>query len=266
MSQENVEVVRAQFAATNERDFPRAMSFYAEDVELVVDPDAFLQAGTFKGREAVGQWFADWLTTYERGYRFEIDEARDLGDVILLVARHRGRGRGSGAEVRGETGYLYTVRGGKIVRAELYRSRAEAIEAAGLQHVETVRRGYELYAAGDLEGVADLFSSDAEVAGAGGLGLEDTATERRRGPEGFLRAVEEALEAFDDYTVEPEDFIDAGEAVIVPVRISGRGKVSGATLETRLAHLWAFHSDGKVILGEVYRTVDEAREAARRLG
>ena len=37
MSKENVEVVRDQFAAVNERDFPRAMGHYAEDVELVVD-------------------------------------------------------------------------------------------------------------------------------------------------------------------------------------------------------------------------------------
>jgi len=57
MSQENVEVVCDQFAAVNERDFPRAMSHYAEDVELVVHPDAFLERGTFKGRDAVGQWF-----------------------------------------------------------------------------------------------------------------------------------------------------------------------------------------------------------------
>src|SRR5688500_10898739 len=75
MSQENVAVVCGQFAATNERDFPRAMSHYAEDVELVVDPDAFLERGTFKGRHAVGQWFANWFRTFEPGYHFDIEEA-----------------------------------------------------------------------------------------------------------------------------------------------------------------------------------------------
>jgi hypothetical protein len=39
MSQENVEIVRDLFGATNERDFPRAMSHYAHDVELVADPN-----------------------------------------------------------------------------------------------------------------------------------------------------------------------------------------------------------------------------------
>jgi ketosteroid isomerase-like protein len=133
MSQENVEVVLDQFAATNERDFQRAMGHYAEDVQLVVDPAAFLDGGTFTGRDAVGEWFGNWFRTFEPGYHFEIEEARDLGGVILLVAAQRARGRTSGAEVQTQMGYLYTVRGGKIVRAELYRSRAAALEAAGLR-------------------------------------------------------------------------------------------------------------------------------------
>jgi ketosteroid isomerase-like protein len=133
MSQENVHVVRDQFAATNERDFPRAMSHYAEDVELYVDPSAFLEGGTFKGRDAVGRWFGNWFATFEPGYHFDIEEARDLGDAVLLVATHRGRGRSSGVEVHGQTGYLYRLRDGKIVGVELYPSRAEALAAAGLE-------------------------------------------------------------------------------------------------------------------------------------
>ena len=132
MSREDVEVVLDQFAAVNERDFLRAMSLYADDVVLVVQPDAFLESGTFEGREAVGEWFGNWFRTFEPGYRFHIEEARDLGDRVLLIASHHGRGRTSGIEVRGETGYLYTVRDGKILRGELYADGDEAREAAGL--------------------------------------------------------------------------------------------------------------------------------------
>ncbi len=131
MSRSDVDVVRDQFAAVNERDFPRAMDHYADDVELRVQAAAFLESGTFSGREAVGQWFANWFQTFEPGYRFEIEEAREHGEVVLLVASHHGRGRSSGIEVRGQTGYLYGLREGKIVRVELYRSRGEALAAAG---------------------------------------------------------------------------------------------------------------------------------------
>ena len=132
MSQSSVDVVLDQFAAANERDFERAMSHYSEDVELVVDYEAFVEGGTFTGREAVGQWFANWFKTFEPGYRFEIEEARDLGGRVLLVAAHGGRGRASGIEVQGRTAYLYTVRDGKVVRGVLYESPEKARRAAGL--------------------------------------------------------------------------------------------------------------------------------------
>jgi ketosteroid isomerase-like protein len=131
MSQESVDIVLAQYEATNDRDFPRAMGYYAEDVELVVDAEASLERGTFRGREAVGRWFGNWLSTFEPGYHFDVTEARDLGDVVLLVAGTHGRGRTSGAEVQGEVAYLYEVRNGKIVRAELFANRAAALQAAG---------------------------------------------------------------------------------------------------------------------------------------
>jgi ketosteroid isomerase-like protein len=54
MSREDVEIVRDHFAATNEGDFARALGCYADDVELLVPADAFLESGTFKGRDAVG--------------------------------------------------------------------------------------------------------------------------------------------------------------------------------------------------------------------
>jgi ketosteroid isomerase-like protein len=133
MSQEDVEIVLDQFAATNERDFARAMRHYADDVELVVPPNSSLEVGAFKGREAVGRWFGDWFRHFRPGYEFEIEEARDLGHAVLIVASHRGYGRTSGAEVHGRTAYLYTLRNGKIARVEFDVDRSKALEAAGLR-------------------------------------------------------------------------------------------------------------------------------------
>jgi ketosteroid isomerase-like protein len=46
------------------------------------------------------------------------------------------------------------------------------------ENVEIVRRGYGLYAAGDLESVAELFWEEAELADAGGLGVAGTGRGR----------------------------------------------------------------------------------------
>jgi ketosteroid isomerase-like protein len=131
MSQENVEIVRGQFEATNRRDFPAAMAAYAEDVVLVVHWG--LTAGTFRGREAVGGWFGDWFRAFGAGYQFDIEEARAIGEQVFLVARHHGSGRASGVPVGGLNAYIYTVRTGKIVGVEMYDDRAEALKAVGLE-------------------------------------------------------------------------------------------------------------------------------------
>jgi ketosteroid isomerase-like protein len=132
MSHENVELVRDAYAATNEHDFERMRSLYAEDVELVVHVPG-IRAGTFRGLDAAGGWLGDWLGTFEHDARFEEVELTELPDgSVLSVARFQGRGKGSGIEVNGTVVWLYGLREGKIIRVDGYASRAEALEAVGL--------------------------------------------------------------------------------------------------------------------------------------
>ena len=132
MSEQDVEVVRDQFDAVNERDFERAMALYADEVVLVARGEAVPNPGTYEGKEAVGKWFGDWFQAFGRDYRFTIHEARELGDLIFIHATHGGSGRASGVEVRGENSYLYRVEDGKVARVEFYATRSEALEAAGV--------------------------------------------------------------------------------------------------------------------------------------
>jgi ketosteroid isomerase-like protein len=130
MSEQDIAIVRDQFEAVNERDFGRAMDHYSDHVVLVVHPGFGLETGTFEGKETVGGWFGQWFEVFEPGFRFEIDEAREIGDVLVLHANLSGLGRTSRAPVRSDLGYLYEVRDGKIVRAEIFESREDALAAA----------------------------------------------------------------------------------------------------------------------------------------
>jgi ketosteroid isomerase-like protein len=133
MSDEDIDVVRDQYAAVNERDFERAMGHYADDATLIVGDDNQPNPGTYEGKEAVGEWFGDWFRTFAKDYRFEIEEFRDLGGgLIFMSATHGGRGRLSGAEVHGKNAYLYRVSGGKVTRVGFYATPADALEAATL--------------------------------------------------------------------------------------------------------------------------------------
>jgi ketosteroid isomerase-like protein len=132
MSQENVQVVLDQYAATNERDFHRAMAHYAEDVEMVVPTG--IRAGTFTGVQAVGDWFGDWLSTFDRDARFDIEEITEADDgTVLLFAKHHAIGRASGAEIEGQVIWHYRLRDRKIVRLTAYDDRTAALKAVGLE-------------------------------------------------------------------------------------------------------------------------------------
>jgi ketosteroid isomerase-like protein len=142
VSHDPVAVVTDQFAATNERDFARAMEYYADDVVLVVDEGWGITAGRFEGKVTVGEWFGDWFQQFADDYHFEIVEARDLGGgVVFLDAKHGGSGRASGVAIGSESGYLYRVVNGKITQAQLFMSPAEALDGASLPEWSASQNG-----------------------------------------------------------------------------------------------------------------------------
>jgi ketosteroid isomerase-like protein len=51
---------------------------------------------------------------------------------VVVTARHRGRGRESGVTVDARFYVVYRLRDGKVIRADEFSGRAEALEAAGL--------------------------------------------------------------------------------------------------------------------------------------
>ena len=131
MSHENVEIVRDSIAAMNEGDFEHALGHLADDV--VFEAPAGIRGGTFRGREAVAEWLADWFRIFDWDAHTDLREIAEVGDHgFLTVVVARGRGRGSGVDVVETFAYLYRLREGKVTRMDGYLSREEALEAAGL--------------------------------------------------------------------------------------------------------------------------------------
>jgi ketosteroid isomerase-like protein len=131
VSQTNVDLVRDHFAATNERDFARAISHYAEDVELIV-PSGHLRGGTFRGADSVARYFGEFFATFDKGARFEVQEVIEVNDCsVLMTGVYHARGRASGVEIAGEVIWLYGLGDGKIKSMRWFDERAEALRAAG---------------------------------------------------------------------------------------------------------------------------------------
>jgi ketosteroid isomerase-like protein len=126
------------------------------------------------------------------------------------------------------------------------------------ENVEIVRRCLEHWDRRDDSFLTELVDPDAVL----DLSRNVFNPDVYRGYDGFRRYVEVVDEMWDDFEFHPEEFIDAGDHVVVAVRISGKGRESGVQTEMRLFNVWTLR-DGKVIrLTGGYRDRAEALEAA----
>jgi ketosteroid isomerase-like protein len=129
MSEENVDLVRQgyeHFARTGEPD----LSAYAPELEwhsAAEDPGLEV----FHGVEGLKKLIEDVQEQLE-DFRTEPFEFLDAGDRVVAGLVHRGRGRGSSAEVEMREWNVFLIRDGKIVSVREYRDRQDALEAAGL--------------------------------------------------------------------------------------------------------------------------------------
>jgi ketosteroid isomerase-like protein len=82
-----------------------------------------------------------------------------------------------------------------------------------------------------------------------------------RGIEGFSAGWRNWLEAWERYEIEAEEFIDAGDRVVVFAHIRGRTRRDGVEMEHAPAAVWSLR-DGAVCHVEFYLDRDEALRAA----
>lgn len=131
MSSENVEVVRRVYDAAARRDSETVLSLYHPDVELDSTRLRVDAAALYRGHDGLRTFFREWNEAWE-SIDYEVEELIDAGtkQVVSVVTRH-GRGRSSGVEVAVRVALLWTVREGKVIRVIWFRTRDEALAAAG---------------------------------------------------------------------------------------------------------------------------------------
>jgi ketosteroid isomerase-like protein len=128
MSQENVEIARRAFAYEIYGVGDRAEAEALFDPEVVINPT---EEGPSCGLDAIRDNIEHWKDAWEE-LEVTTEEFIDAGGRVLVTAHHRGRGRGSGIEVDRRFYLVYSLRNGKVARADEYADRTEALEAAGL--------------------------------------------------------------------------------------------------------------------------------------
>ena len=130
MSRENVEVVKAGFAAWNAGDMQALRELYDPDV-VMYHLEGWPEPGPSVGRDAVmRQWESQRAN-------LDVDAVELISDFIeagdRVVVRSRWSGTGHGPALSMEMTGVYTVRNGKVLVTEHFWDHAEALEAVGLR-------------------------------------------------------------------------------------------------------------------------------------
>jgi ketosteroid isomerase-like protein len=129
MSQENVEIVKANIDAYNREDWDAFFKDMAPGFEL----DFSRALGPWRGvygldqiRRVLGEFRETWEST-----RMEPHEFIEAGDLVVMHSTMHVKGRG-GIEVVSRAASVWTIRNGAIERISMYQEKEEALEAVEL--------------------------------------------------------------------------------------------------------------------------------------
>lgn len=131
-AESNVELVRRVFEAIAAQDLARLRDLTDAGVEWQSFFALGEADGTYRGHAGIERYVADVGDAWESVVP-QIDDALELGSLVLAVGRIRYRGRESGVETESPAGWVLRVRDGKVVAFRAFRDPEAALAALGLR-------------------------------------------------------------------------------------------------------------------------------------
>ena len=131
MSQENVEVIRSLTEMSNAGDIEGVLPLIHPDLELFPPEDEPEAKAVYRGRGGYREYSLYWIDTFDQ-WQTEVDEYIDAGEYVVVVGRVYATGRASGAQVEDSATWVWRLRDRMAIESREYRTKEEALEAAGL--------------------------------------------------------------------------------------------------------------------------------------
>lgn len=128
--QENANIVREIYAAFNRKDIFALLSSLADKVEWVVpgQEDGIPFAGTYRGRDAVGQFF----TLMSESIEYNLFEPREFvaqGDRVIALGHYQATARPSGNTFETDWAMAWTLNEGKATHFQVFDDTAAVVAA-----------------------------------------------------------------------------------------------------------------------------------------
>jgi|ERR1043166_5222530 ketosteroid isomerase-like protein len=125
--------------------------------------------------------------------------------------------------------------------------------------VAVVEAAYETFARGGLDRFLEHWTDDLDH-----RSIEGAPDDRGpiQGKDEMRAYVQDWIDTFDGFRIEPVELIDAGEdTVVAVVRFGGRAKLSGIETDQTMGVVFTIRG-GKIARGREYATRDQALQAA----
>jgi uncharacterized protein len=119
--------------------------------------------------------------------------------------------------------------------------------------IRLLREGYEAFNRGEYDAVLENWHSDVKVHDR----HEVPDARDYAGVDGAREAFAGVIEMFEEYEIDPVEFMERGEHVVAVLRQHGRGRTSGVEVEGEIVHLWTIR-EGKVADLRAFSTKQDA--------
>ena len=127
MSQENVELTRQLLALSTSDQYERAVELLGEEVSGY--PLVSAVEGGYHGHDGIRAWWENLRDSF-LDYVIDVQDMRDLGNLVLAQLWFHGRGTASNTPFELHVWYLVEWRDGKALWLHAYATEAEALAAA----------------------------------------------------------------------------------------------------------------------------------------
>lgn len=108
------------------------------------------------------------------------------------------------------------------------------------EDAEILRDAYRAFNEGGVEAFLERLAPEVQLRDR--QSSPDRA-ETRYGKQGIKELFDSYMEAFDALRLEPQEFIDAGDQIVVSLHQRVRGKGSGAIVVGNIAHVWTMRGE-----------------------
>jgi uncharacterized protein len=123
--------------------------------------------------------------------------------------------------------------------------------------VEGLKKGYEAFSQGDLDGAPELWADDIKWEGPNEERIPGGGT--HSGKDEAKQALAKIAEDFESFSSPPDEIIEAEDTVVVLGHAEGKTK-SGNELKVPFVHIWRFEGD-KIKRGQLLTDTSEVLKA-----